>query len=672
MNRIYVENAEIEIYNTYNLNVFSKWILKFAKGEIFMKISKRSRELYDELSAGFNTWDVQSVTAHVLLPERLRINVGFFVPRINQYTSNNLWDQVERFGEHTVDGSYTEVFIRFRDGVYRVESSGGTDELIIRVTPETPRYNMYISLEVGEMFGKNFSFRYKHGGILADNGKKSYFIRSLTDDPMVKWDPVTCPHLIADAAEICYFTVNSDKTAKEIDETLKSKRNEWLSSTVYAEGDLGAGIAAMRRSLLWNIIYDFTNDRVITPVSRNWCRRGSDFGDYVLFDWDTFFGAMQYGLIDKRLAYSTVFSILEEGTDSGMIPNFGCGSAKSYDRSEPQVGAMCVWKLYVQFRDKWFLEECFDALLRWNDWRFENRDFKNNGLLELASEPWELSRDDELWCDTAVGEKLGAMLESGLDNSPMWDRAVFNEENHCMELYYVGLNALMVMDCEFLEKIATELGRTEDAERMRARRLNLSAKIENKLWDEKTESYMNRNWDGTFDPCKSLTHFYTITAGLGKDGRREKMLEHLLDPSEFWGDYVIPNVSRDDPAFPEQEYWRGRIWAPTNFLVNEGLIRIRRKDIWDELVKKGFDMFIKCWKERGVVGENYNAVTGEAAEEGKASDRFYHWGALLVYMAVGRVINFNEWTDKVEVRKAPDWLSNVHNVPIKDSKISVG
>jgi len=34
------------------------------------------------------------------------------------------------------------------------------------------------------------------------------------------------------------------------------------------------------------------------------------------------------------------------------------------------------------------------------------------------------------------------------------------------------------------------------------------------------------------------------------------------------------------------------------------------------------------------VGENYDALTGEAAEPGKSSDKFYHWGALLAYMSI--------------------------------------
>ena len=47
--------------------------------------------------------------------------------------------------------------------------------------------------------------------------------------------------------------------------------------------------------------------------------------------------------------------------------------------------------------------------------------------------------------------------------------------------------------------------------------------------------------------------------------------EHLLNPDEFYGEWMIPSIARNDPAFKDQDYWRGRIWGPMNFLVYLGL-----------------------------------------------------------------------------------------------------
>lgn len=355
-----------------------------------------------------------------------------------------------------------------------------------------------------------------------------------------------------------------------------------------------------------------------------------------------------------------------------MIANVAAATGRTRDRSEPQVGSLCAWKLYVQFGEKWFIEEVFDRLLTWNRWRFKERDCNGDGLLELASDPWDANENEEVWSNLQGGTKQGAMFESGLDNSTMWDRAKFNKEKHCLELSYVGLNAEMIIDCECLEKMALLLGRNEEKAELEERRIRLSKLINSTLWSEDAKCYLNRHWSGEFDPCLSLTHFYTITAGIAIDNRLDYLLnEHLLNEKEFWGEFVIPNISKDDPSFSEQEYWRGRIWAPTNFIVGEGIKRIGRLDILDELVQKGLDLFVNCWKERGVVGENYNAITGEAAEPNKASDRFYHWGALLVYMAVERIVDFNEWQDMIIINRSMGVNTSLRNVPIKNSKIDV-
>jgi putative isomerase len=646
-----------------------------------MYISQVSRNLYNKIAQGWNTWDISSVTAHVFLPDKLRVNVAFIAPNMGNYISNIYWEHVESFGEHAVGGSYTEVNIKYLDGLFKVETSAMEDELLIRVTPLKPRQNCLVALEVSSIWGGNVNLNYANDQIMASTNEQKFSIKALNTVLIDKWNPSNTMNILCKADETAYFTVNSSKKAHEIDQTIECMRERWLSETISSEGMLGEGLAALRRSLLWNTIYDFRNSRVITPVSRDWSNPNrckwtewniNVFGDYVLFGWDTFFAALQFGLIDKDLAYANMFSILEEITPEGMIANVAAGTGRTRDRSEPQVGALCAWKLYQQFGDKWFIEECFDRLLTWNRWRFENRDCNGDGLLELASVPWNADNDEEIWNIGTCGKCQGAKFESGLDNSTMWDRAIFNEEKHCLELSYVGLNAEMVFDCECLEKMAALLGREEERKELEDRRLPLTKLINENLWNEEVGCYLNKNWSGEFDPCLSLTHFYPITAGIVEGERLETLLDkHLLNEEEFWGEYVIPNISKNDLSYEEQDYWRGRIWAPTNFLVGEGIMRIKRFDIWDELVKKGLHLFTKCWRDRGVVGENYNSITGEAAEDGKASDRFYHWGALLVYMAVERVINFNQWENRMEIYKLPEWLSEINNIPVKDGKIHI-
>jgi glycogen debranching enzyme len=107
--------------------------------------------------------------------------------------------------------------------------------------------------------------------------------------------------------------------------------------------------------------------------------------------------------------------------------------------------------------------------------------------------------------------------------------------------------------------------------------------------------------------------------------------KHLLNPDEFWGPRVLPAIARNDPAFKDQEYWRGRIWGPMNYLVYEGLLNYATPSVVQarqQLAEKSIELFLHEWTAKGHVHENYSAVSDDS-DGVRSSDRFYHWGALL-------------------------------------------
>jgi hypothetical protein len=118
--------------------------------------------------------------------------------------------------------------------------------------------------------------------------------------------------------------------------------------------------------------------------------------------------------------------------------------------------------------------------------------------------------------------------------------------------------------------------------------------------------------------------------------------KHLLNSKEFWGEYIIPSISRDDSAFKDQNYWRGRIWGPMNFLVYEGLKRYGFDEVAHEFARKSVALFMKEWIEEGHYHENYNAVTGDG-DDVPNSDPYYSWGALLALIGVYEFIDIEAW-----------------------------
>ncbi|NEW84915.1 MAG: hypothetical protein GZ094_21460 [Mariniphaga sp.] len=274
----------------------------------------------------------------------------------------------------------------------------------------------------------------------------------------------------------------------------------------------------------------------------------------------------------------------------------------------------------------------YDDLLRWNRWWPKNRD--NKGLLCWGSSTVE----PPLKSDFATNDWQGAAYESGLDNSPMYDKVPFNKQTHMLELADAGLMGLYVMDCDALADIANILGKKEESKELKARgayyRKNLA-----QLWDEKAGMYKNKRTDtGELSSRISPTNFYPLLAKAPTQAQAERMVkEHLLNPEEFNGEWMMPSIARNDPAFKDQEYWRGRIWGPMNFLVYLGLKNYDLPEARKVLAEKSNRLMMENVKLNGYIYENYNAITGnvkDPAEGKRMGDNYYHWGALLGFIAL--------------------------------------
>jgi Mannosylglycerate hydrolase MGH1-like glycoside hydrolase domain len=431
-----------------------------------------------------------------------------------------------------------------------------------------------------------------------------------------------------------YFTVDltgsvglSTGTRRSLDEiraAIDAQKSSYGNSIKDA-GKNGLILDAIETTIGWDTIYEPEKGRVISPVSRVW---SVDWGGYVLFDWDTFFAATLAGIGSKDLSYANALEILREETAQGFVPNYArAGNWKSSDRSEPPVGAITVLGLYEKFHDRWFLEDAFEPLMKWNRWWAEHRDIQ--GYLAWGSdgqnEPANLD-------DHSRGTREGAILESGLDNSPMYDDATYNAQSHVLEYADVGLMSMYIADCDALAKIADELGQTADSRELRDRAARYRAKLAT-MWDENAGIFLNKDLHtGKLNTRLSPTNFYPMLAKAASPGQAKTMIEkHLLNKDEFRGQWIIPSIARNDPAFKDQNYWRGRIWGPMNFLVYLGLQNYADAGVRTQFAQKSYELFLKEWKANGHVHENYNATLG-TGDDVANSDRFYHWGALLGYV----------------------------------------
>ncbi len=586
-------------------------------------------EMVRGYACGWNTWNTRSVLSHVLLPAGLAVNLG-----VKEYRGGGCLktvligrqgadDEVVLPGPHAYDGSYTRLEVRWRDVELRVESGRDGDDWLALVTPLRQQLKpAALIAELGLLWNRPGTLRKEGERLVAELTDRQVRISATTAHVEDLWTDCETPHLVLSLGDPVGLCSGRSRSLGEIRRLLDAAK-EAHQAKAAAYGELAEVYDAVRTCMAWDTIYEPSKGRVVSTVSRIW-NVGS--GGYSLFCWDTYFAAALAAVDNRELAYCNAVEITRERTPAGFVPNCAHGVFCSYDRSQPPVGSAMALLIYERYGEKWFLDELFDDLLEWNRWWPAQRD--TDGLLCWGSNPYPPVVGN-YWELNGVDERFGAALESGLDNSPMYDQVPFDAERHQLRLADAGLNGLYVMDCDALAEIAAILGRDVEADELRARggryRRNLG-----RLWSESFGLYLNRRTDtGEFSPRISPTNFYPLLARAATGEQARRMIdEHLYHPQEFWGDWVLPSIARNDPAYGEQNYWRGRIWAPMNFLVYLGLRNYDLPEARSDLAAKSVALLLKEWREHGHIHENYNADSGAGCDMGN-SDRFYHWGALL-------------------------------------------
>lgn len=590
--------------------------------------------LKKEYLRGWHTWNVRSVLSHVHMPYGFHLNLAFKSYSCGKYLKETLIGRRQNAsgdaetvfpGIHAADDSYTCLRMRWLDADFEVESCAEGETLILLVTPVSgPAHPPMLVVESGFLWGKRGYVEREGDHLLAhgpDFQKTVYITGEETDDKNI---PVQTAYLAVFINQPVAVSTDRRITASEARKIMDRKKSRYREGLLKYSGDAEL-YEAMESALGWDTVYEPMGNRVISPVSRIW---SINDGGFVLFCWDTFFAGYMASLLKPELGIGNLLEILDTARECGFVPNFTYGTGQaSLDRSQPPVGSAMLLQAYRVLGEKWLIEEMFDGLLRWNTWFYDTRR-NEDGTFSWGSSPISV-RYGNIWETTGVNDTYGGALESGLDNSPMYDGIPFDKQAHRMRLSDVGLTGLIILDLRCLMRLAAEIGR-EDAGEILQKRLRETEKGLETLWDEENGFYYNRRRDtGEFSRRISPTNFYALFSENVPQARRERMLrEHYFNPEEFYGEWMLPSIARNDAAFQEQDYWRGRVWAPLNFLVyiafSDSALSEGRRD----LAEKSREIFLGEWRGHRHIHENYSAVTGEGCDS-ENSDRFYHWGALL-------------------------------------------
>ncbi len=215
---------------------------------------------------------------------------------------------------------------------------------------------------------------------------------------------------------------------------------------------------------------------------------------------------------------------------------------------------------------------------------------------------------------------------AGTDNQ--WSRA---GALGAFEVEGVDLASYLVRELRAMAVIADRVGAGGDVKGFKDHADQVVQLMNNVLWDEQEGMYCDRNVKtGKPVKVKSATCFMPLFAGATTAGRAKRMIQnHLLNEKEFWLAYPVASYAKTEPDYYQGSNhecnWRGSTWAPTNYMIFQGLRRYGFDKEAKELATRLFDMAIE---KNAMLREYYNAETGD----GLGQTRFWGFTALYYVM----------------------------------------
>ncbi|HSR19599.1 MAG TPA: trehalase family glycosidase [Anaerolineales bacterium] len=302
-----------------------------------------------------------------------------------------------------------------------------------------------------------------------------------------------------------------------------------------------------------------------------------------LWLWDNAFHSLAYRHVDATLARDQILGMLAHQLPNGMLPDavYDEGIVSSIDHpivgqvTKPPLLAWAALKLHTADPDIEFLQRIYMPLVLSNAWWLHMNDDDGDGLAQY-NHPYS----------------------SGLDDSPLWDSG--------MPVESPDLNTYLCVQMKSLAALAEHLGMDAEARMWRKRASAIARRMIEDLWDDQTGIFWAR---GEAGPVKVLTPFglYPLWTGEMPERIRARLIEHLINPEEFWGRYLIPTVARNDPRYSPSTMWRGPVWANINYFFVEALDQLGEVDLADRLREATLALIM----EHPNLGEYYDSENGE-------------------------------------------------------------
>lgn len=623
----------------------------------------------------WNTWHPDSYTRMEFLPAGFAIVPAAYSEAEQKYSDFPFGEDTRLF-EHEKDGRYCRMQVGHAQALFMIEYLK-TDSwtVLMRITNTRKprewgfRYQVLLSFGFEDRVREEKGIMFRDGeGCLMGRRGEYHMAAAFVEDPYVIYETAqhdtigrrmeqgamrqsqagveespwaTAAFTLAAGSSIyaAVSVANDSESARnaalkavEVFGSWEQKKQEILQTRPsQSDESHGKMLDAVCDIMAWNDMANIRKGIEYTAITKSW---NKGFGGWFLFFSDTCYQILLTSIAgDREMAVKNLEYCLAAATPGGNFAGMLSEWQNWVDRTQPPCLGYCLLQHYLITGDKTPLYKALPSLMRAGEWYLANRDGESRNLIQLGT--------SKTGRGSHKRTKFAAQNEAAMDNSPMYDEAVYHKETGLLDMYDVGVSSMLALDMECQSRIADILGYADLAGELRECADNIKRSINEVLWDEKEGIYANRHLDGRFG-LTSPTSFYPLAAGAADVSKVEACIEHMFCEEEFFTPCPLCAIDARADAAQDNQYWRGRTWAPGPYWTYVGLRRAGRDAEAHRLAAAAVRHFDRHWKDMRRSYENYNAFTGEG-NDSVDSDPFYSWSALFALMWSMEQISIDPW-----------------------------
>ena len=250
-------------------------------------------------------------------------------------------------------------------------------------------------------------------------------------------------------------------------------------------------------------------------------------------------------------------------------------------------------------RDQAFLEKIYEAGKKWDGWLRKYRMTTGRGLIEMFF-GYDTGHDNS-------GRLEGMSCKGNyIVDGEHKSAETLPPDDGITPILAVDMNANFYANEKALEKMATLLGREDDAKKWEESALEIKRKLFEHCFDEKDAFFYDVDRNGNKRRYKSSTIFHLFMEGVLDKETDKKLIdriynEHIKNPDEFWTEYPFPSMAINDPSAKNHDDFN--CWG----YYTQGLIVLRCSRWMDRYgYSEDFDYILKKWVESWT--EHYDRI----------------------------------------------------------------